>query len=650
MSNHVMHSALKVKSLSNGGLPMAFLNSDTRDFITNNNSWNGHNFMGSFPCLTKLAPYVPSKPYDYTVGYGGMSTTNIPNFDGDFSRIRLASHTQFQDSTLRVADLSNAKDGYANLTLKTSLAMHMFDNCKFLSSVTLPSTLITINGCAFKNCVSLSSIEIPPTLTNLYSDSFNGAGLSSISIPSSVTATENYALANMPNLLHADAYFTFIPQRCFYNDQKLTDIDLHNAKINTIGQWGFDSCKALTSIIMDYSSVINIERAGFGTCSSLTDLSFPSAVSVGDSAFAQCLSLSSLSLPSLVITGSKAFSETALSSFEYPSSVVRIGGKQFANTATIKNIKLNSVPEELSYEAFLNPKSEPGLTITLPWSEGEVLGYPWGADVNETTFVYLGTSHPEKADEIEPPTENLIVHMPLTEDFTETVSNRPVARLNSLQPSPTVYKDLPCMDFNKKNGGIQITAANMSDIKARMVNHDISMSIWTCPMYTDQSWSTYIRLGPKTNAKCLQLAATYSGSIIAGSSGSDIYGPTATSGEWFHVVITYNEATHALTHWVNGIKYQTTVDINLDLESTNGLIMGQINNNSYHRYMYDFRIYDCELSQENVMWLYNNPLPKEHPQSDEIVYYAPEQVELYDSFTVDTHTFSDGMRNCESVL
>ena len=51
MSNHVVHSALKVKPLHALGLPMPFLNSDTRDLINNTDVRNRPQLSWFVPML-----------------------------------------------------------------------------------------------------------------------------------------------------------------------------------------------------------------------------------------------------------------------------------------------------------------------------------------------------------------------------------------------------------------------------------------------------------------------------------------------------------------------------------------------------------------------------------------------------------------------
>jgi hypothetical protein len=72
-----------------------------------------------------------------------------------------------------------------------------FDNCKSLTSINIPDSVISIGRAAFEYCTSLKSINIPDGVTKLEPNVLNGCvSLSSIIIPKSVTSIEESALNN----------------------------------------------------------------------------------------------------------------------------------------------------------------------------------------------------------------------------------------------------------------------------------------------------------------------------------------------------------------------------------------------------------------------------------------------------------------------
>jgi beta-glucanase (GH16 family) len=79
-----------------------------------------------------------------------------------------------------------------------SIGDHAFDGSE-LNSVSLGST-ISIGSCAFYSCSKLESIDFPPTLVEIGSASFELSGLTSVTIPASVTSIGDWAFTKCPNL------------------------------------------------------------------------------------------------------------------------------------------------------------------------------------------------------------------------------------------------------------------------------------------------------------------------------------------------------------------------------------------------------------------------------------------------------------------
>ena len=111
----------------------------------------------------------------------------------------------------------------------TTIEASAFSRCAHLTTVTVPNSVITISHNVFIGCTSLASITIPTSVTSIGSDTFNGCtSLASITIPESIT---------------------------------------------TLSSSLFDGCTSLTSVIIP-SSITTVRDLSFFDCSNLVYAEF----------------------------------------------------------------------------------------------------------------------------------------------------------------------------------------------------------------------------------------------------------------------------------------------------------------------------------------------------------------------------------------
>ena len=143
------------------------------------------------------------------------------------------------DGKLSILDLSDAKiveggsayysdrdDGFI-YTSNDKLGDYVFFDCSGLTSLTLPSSVTKIGCYALSNCIGLTSLTLPSSITEIGEHAFlNCRGLTNFTIPSGVTS------------IGTSAFF------CCYGLISLTI----PSSVTSIGGFAFNDCSGLTSI------------------------------------------------------------------------------------------------------------------------------------------------------------------------------------------------------------------------------------------------------------------------------------------------------------------------------------------------------------------------------------------------------------------
>ena len=143
------------------------------------------------------------------------------------------------DGKLSILDLSDAKiveggsayysdrdDGFI-YTSNDKLGDYVFFDCSGLTSLTLPSSVTKIGCYALSSCIGLTSLTLPSSVTEIGEHAFlNCRGLTNFTIPSGVTS------------IGTSAFF------CCYGLISLTI----PSSVTSIGGFAFNDCSGLTSI------------------------------------------------------------------------------------------------------------------------------------------------------------------------------------------------------------------------------------------------------------------------------------------------------------------------------------------------------------------------------------------------------------------
>ncbi len=352
----------------------------------------------AFPVASYAYEYILSGDWNYYVladgtaeitsvtsgckyAYYGMKTeVVIPNEIDGYVVTRIgSSETPFSSVDLvriTIPDTVLAIEGYAfaynkllsqvNLSNNiTEIEGNTFSNCTSLSTITIPKKVVSIEAYAFYGCSSLSNVYLSENLTTIGNYAFSACtALKNIIVPESVTSigvnafpitTTIYGYLDSYAETYAEQYgFKFIPISKYSNDTIYTPITKN--KIELTKYIGDVESFEIPTTIDDYS-VVAIADEAFKDNKYITEVSAEDELlRVGVSAFENCRNLTTVVLPDCVKTiGSYAFSDCRnLSKIVLPSGLTAIEEYTFKNCKSLKSIIIPESVTEIDLYAFYN--------------------------------------------------------------------------------------------------------------------------------------------------------------------------------------------------------------------------------------------------------------------------------------------------------
>lgn len=216
---------------------------------------------------------------------------------------------------------------------------YAFKNCKNLTNIIIPNSVIDIGEAAFMDCSRLKNSIIPNSITNINASVFrNCYELASISLPNSLITIGEYAFYNCKNLsrLEIPNSVNTIGHHAFYGCKALQSVVIPNS-VKSIGDYVFTDCSGLTNVALP-DSITNISGYMFSRCSNLTNIIIPSSVTkIEESAFSHCTSLTNIIIPDSVTWIDKyVFSGcTGLTSIIIPDSVKHMDRQVFSDCSNL---------------------------------------------------------------------------------------------------------------------------------------------------------------------------------------------------------------------------------------------------------------------------------------------------------------------------
>ena len=282
----------------------------------------------------------------------------------------------------------------------TAIGDYAFEDCRSLTSITIPDGITSIGKYAFRDCTGLTSITIPNSVTSIGVSAFYGCkSLTSITIPDSITSIGErvfYDCRSLTSITIPDSV-TAIGEYAFHNCFGLTSITIPDS-VTSIGAYAFYDCSGLTSITIP-NGVTRINYEAFATCTNLTSVTIPNSVtSIEAGAFLNCVKLTDITIPdSVTYIGDDAFFYcTSLTSITIPDSVTSIGDYAFLECCSLTSViycgtqeqwnslSIGSDNEALTNAALQFHNIENGICSFCGKTECEALEHAWLAADCET--------------------------------------------------------------------------------------------------------------------------------------------------------------------------------------------------------------------------------------------------------------------------
>ena len=199
----------------------------------------------------------------------------------------------------------------------TTIGQYAFNGCTGLTSITLPESLTTIKNNAFVNCQKVASFEIPNSVTTIGGYAFYQCyALTTLTIPRSATSvgaglcsfctglTAITVEAGNPNYVSVDGvlYTIDTTQLVQYPIGKNSSSFVFPNTVTTIARSSFRGCTNLQSVTLP-ESLTSVAGYAFNKCSNLKTINIPSSVTcIDDHTFDGCRNLKTIAIPATVAT------------------------------------------------------------------------------------------------------------------------------------------------------------------------------------------------------------------------------------------------------------------------------------------------------------------------------------------------------------
>ena len=294
----------------------------------------------------------------YTTSNGALVT---PRDDASFGDVTIVSNTYVDGKGV-------LKFSGPLKTIGTS-AFGLAEGHDYLTSVTLPEGLTTIEGYAFGYCQAMVSITFPSTLTSLGFHAIRDCySLTYVTLPESLTDLSDACFDNCRSLKGFQGPYASADHKCLIKDGRLIAIAIPYGSspsftipsgVTDIGDYVFHFRGDFTEITIP-EGVKTIGHS-FSACTSLTSITIPESVTnIGTGAFTECTSLQEFNGTfasddhrCLVVNGTTVgFAPAGLTSYTIPSVVTNVAYSTFERCYELTSVTIPESVTQIGEYAF----------------------------------------------------------------------------------------------------------------------------------------------------------------------------------------------------------------------------------------------------------------------------------------------------------
>lgn len=342
------------------------LNYGALSYIINTDE-NGNDYIEITACSAEAESVVIPNTI------GGQPVLSVGN--SAFKNCKILSTVKLPDSLVSIGD--NAFEGCVmlnNIEFPSSIVDigdNAFSSCSTLNEISLQDGLLTIGDDAFRCCTSLKNVSLPNSVNDIGDGAFACcSSLSSINIPDGVTDIKNSTflwIGIEPPIFKGQQYSTkYIDNWLVYCDNQDKETKTVYVRDNTIGiaDGVFGGNTFLYNITLP-DSIKYIGKEAFWNCKWLSGIDIPEGVTeIRESTFRNCWNLTEVKLPeSLTTIGDGAFAyygdgsgDALLSSITFPDGLISIGVDAFSGRSDITEVNIPDSVLNIGNQAFFGCK------------------------------------------------------------------------------------------------------------------------------------------------------------------------------------------------------------------------------------------------------------------------------------------------------